>query len=65
MRVEISVLNITPLKMIEERCIYYLFINQNKKKLYTITKYFPKESEFAKSLLLLFNIYTELQYGII
>ena len=31
MRVKISVLNITPLKMIEERCIYSLFINQNKK----------------------------------
>ena len=31
MRVEISVLNITPLNMIEERFIYSLFIHQNKK----------------------------------
>ena len=46
---EISVCNITPLKMIEERCIYSVFINQNKKN----------------HTLVLFNIHTELQYGII
>ena len=34
MMVEISALNITPLKMIEERCIYSLFINQNKKTIH-------------------------------
>ena len=49
MRVEISVLNITTFKMIEERCIYSLFTDQKLKN----------------HTLKLFNIYTELQYGII
>ena len=42
MRVEISVLNITPFKMIEERCIYSLYINPNKK---TYTKTFNMYTE--------------------
>ena len=46
---EIIVCNITPLKMIEERCIYPLH-SIYKSKNHTI---------------MLFKIYTELQYGII
>ena len=49
MRVEISVLNITPLK-INRGTLYLLFIYKSKQKNHT-----PH----------LFNIYTELQYGII
>ena len=50
MRVEISVLNKSPLKMIEERCIYPLHFIYKSTKNHT---------------LMLFNIYIELQYGII
>ena len=35
MRVEFNETNKTPLNMIGERCIYSLFIYQNKKKTYT------------------------------
>ena len=47
---EISGCNITPLKMIEERCIYSLHFIYKSLKNHT---------------LMLFNIYTELQYRII